>query len=302
MFKAQTEMRNPSSQYLDQMSILEMAVLINEEDGGVAEVIHQELDAIIALIETVVAQMKKGGRLFYIGAGTSGRLGVMDAAECVPTFNISPDLVQGVIAGGNQAFLKAVEGAEDSAELGKNSLIEKGLTANDVVIGITASGRTPYVIGALTYANEIGALTGSITNNKGSKISAIAKFPIEVVTGPEVLTGSTRLKAGTAQKLILNMISTITMVRLGKVYENLMVDVQATNLKLVERTKRIVMEATGCDYERAERVLVDSEYSIKLAIIRILSNVSLESAKELLNRSGGYVRKATQMDISGVEG
>lgn len=294
MNEMKTEKRNPASMALDTMSIGEIAELMNKEDASVTEAIRKQLPAIESLIEAVVESLKKGGRLFYMGAGTSGRLGVLDAAECVPTFGTSPEIVQGLIAGGERAFIHAVEGAEDSKELGREDLVNKNLTEKDIVIGIAASGQTPYVIGALNYANEIGAQTGSIANNPNSPISELARFPIEIITGPEVLTGSTRLKAGTAQKLVLNMISTIAMVKLGKVYENLMVDVQATNKKLIERSKQIIMEATDCSYDTAEEHFNRSNGSVKLAIIQILSGASLKEAEQLLEQKDGRVREAAE--------
>lgn len=292
MSALQTEKRNPNSFRLDQMSIKEIAKLMNKEDATVSKAIKKALPTIEVLVSAVIEQLKKGGRLFYIGAGTSGRLGVLDAAECVPTFNTSPELVQGIIAGGEKALTIAVEGAEDSEELARQDLINKELTDKDVVIGIAASGRTPYVIGGLQYANEIGAVTGTLSNNCSSKISEYATYPIEVVTGPEILTGSTRLKAGTAQKLVLNMISTITMIHLGKVYENLMVDVQATNIKLVDRSKRIIMEATGASYEEAEKAFEESNGSVKVSILKILTEVSTEKAEIALEKNGGRVQEA----------
>src|SRR5699024_8810164 len=235
--KNYTEQRNPNSMHLDEMSIEEIVQLMNKEDQGVPEAIHQAIPEITELIEAVIRTFKREGRLIYIGAGTSGRLGILDAVGCVPTFGTSPEKVVGLIAGGEQAIKDAVEGAEDSKELAIEELKKLRLTKNDMVVGIANSGRTPYVIGGLNYEKEIGAKTGSLSNNKNTKISEIADYPIEVITGPEVLTGSTRLKAGTAQKIVLNMITTISMVKIGKAYENLMVDVLATNEKLVEDRK-----------------------------------------------------------------
>ncbi|WP_225742882.1 N-acetylmuramic acid 6-phosphate etherase [Marinilactibacillus sp. Marseille-P9653] len=288
-----TENRNQKSMELDRLSIKEMTQLMNEEDATVPTVIQENLDAINQLIEAVFERMEKGGRLFYIGAGTSGRLGILDAAECVPTFGISPEWVQGIIAGGEKAVVEAVEGAEDSSELAEEDLKRVRLSEKDVVIGIAASGRTPYVKGALRYAHSVGAQTGSISNNADAAISELANFPVEVATGPEVLTGSTRLKAGTAQKLVLNMISTVTMVKLGKAYENLMVDVQATNEKLVDRSKRIIMEATECSFEEAEKYYQESG-SVKTAIVQILANTTVENANALLEKHNGRVRQSIQ--------
>jgi N-acetylmuramic acid 6-phosphate etherase len=292
MSKLTTETRNAQSMALDKMTVEEVIRLMNKEDATVPESIEKIIPSIVDLVDVVVEKLEKGGRLFYIGAGTSGRLGVLDAAECVPTFNTSPELVQGLIAGGEKALTIAVEGAEDSKELAINDLKARQLTAKDVVIGIAASGRTPYVIGGLDYAREVGAATGAISNNASAVISEYADFPIEVVTGPEVLTGSTRLKAGTAQKLVCNMISTATMVRLGKVYENLMVDVQATNIKLVDRSKRIIVEATGVTYEEAEKAFKQADGSVKLAITSLLTGSSVEEAKAAIDNSGGRVREA----------
>lgn len=292
MGKLRTEERHPATFSLDQMSIREIAERMNMEDGTVTEVIKGNLPAIEKLIEVVIHQLKAGGRLIYVGAGTSGRLGVLDAAECVPTFNTAPELIQGVIAGGERAITVAVEGAEDSAELGKEDLKKRNLSSKDMVIGIAASGTTPYAIGALEYAKKIGSKTGSISNNSSTPMSRVSEYPVELVTGPEILTGSTRLKAGTSQKLVLNMISTIAMVHLGKVYENLMVDVQATNTKLVDRSKRIIMEATGVSYEVAESAFEKANRSIKVAILHILTGTSIEDAEQKLNEHSGQVKEA----------
>lgn len=288
-----TEQRNPNSMHLDEMSVEEIAKLMNEEDRGVPEAIQRAIPEITELIEAVIRAFKNEGRLIYIGAGTSGRLGILDAVECVPTFGTSPEKVVGLIAGGEQAIKDAVEGAEDSKELAIEDLKKLRLTKNDIVVGIAASGRTPYVIGGLNYAKELGAKTGSLSNNENTKISEIADYPIEVITGPEVLAGSTRLKAGTAQKIVLNMITTISMVKIGKAYENLMVDVLATNEKLVDRAKRIIVEATGVDYEEAEKVF-DEAGSVKLAIVMILSGASKEDSKAALEETDGFVRASIQ--------
>ena len=288
-----TEQRNPNSMHLDEMSVEEIAKLMNEEDRGVPEAIQRAIPEITELIEAVIRAFKNEGRLIYIGAGTSGRLGILDAVECVPTFGTSPEKVVGLIAGGEQAIKDAVEGAEDSKELAIEDLKKLRLTKNDIVVGIAASGRTPYVIGGLNYAKELGAKTGSLSNNENTKISEIADYPIEVITGPEVLAGSTRLKAGTAQKIVLNLITTISMVKIGKAYENLMVDVLATNEKLVDRAKRIIVEATGVDYEEAEKVF-DEVGSVKLAIVMILSGASKEDSKAALEETDGFVRASIQ--------
>ena len=292
--KLTTEARNQASMNLDQLSIIETISLMNQEDEKVPQAIQAELPTIAKAIDLIVASLNKGGRLIYMGAGTSGRLGVLDAAECVPTFSVSPDLVVGLIAGGEEAMLQAVEGAEDSVELGQEDLRKLELTNKDTVVGIAASGRTPYVIGGLHYANEIGASTIALSCNKGAEISQYSQVAIEVSAGPEVLTGSTRLKAGTAQKLVLNMLSTVSMVQIGKVYQNLMVDVQPTNLKLEERSKRIIMQATDCDYEVASRVFIEANKNVKVAIIMVLTEKSRQDAEDLLTQSNGFIRTAIQ--------
>lgn len=287
-----TEKRNEDTLNLDKLSIIETVTKMNQEDEKVIAAIEKKKESIAAVIEQVVKALKNGGRLFYFGAGTSGRLGILDAAECVPTFSTDPELVQGIIAGGESAMTVAVEGAEDSTTLAEEDFRERGLTDKDIVIGISASGRTPYVIGGLKYAAEVGATTASISCNENAEISTFASFPIEVTAGPEILTGSTRLKSGTLQKLILNMISTISMVHLGKVYGNLMVDVKPTNEKLVERAKNIIVEATGCTKEEATHYFEDSDEQVKLAIIRILTKTSKEEGLALLEANDGFIRKA----------
>lgn len=287
-----TEKRNEDTLNLDKLSIIETVTKMNQEDEKVIAAIEKKKESIAAVIEQVVKSLKNDGRLFYFGAGTSGRLGILDAAECVPTFSTDPELVQGIIAGGESAMTVAVEGAEDSITLAEEDFRERGLTDKDIVIGISASGRTPYVIGGLKYAAEVGATTASISCNENAEISTFASFPIEVTAGPEILTGSTRLKSGTLQKLILNMISTISMVHLGKVYGNLMVDVKPTNEKLVERAKNIIVEATGCTKEEATHYFEDSDEQVKLAIIRILTKTSKEEGLALLEANDGFIRKA----------
>lgn len=287
-----TEKRNEDTLNLDKLSIIETVTKMNQEDEKVIAAIEKKKESIAAVIEQVVKSLKNSGRLFYFGAGTSGRLGILDAAECVPTFSTDPELVQGIIAGGESAMTVAVEGAEDSITLAEEDFRERGLTDKDIVIGISASGRTPYVIGGLKYAAEVGATTASISCNENAEISTFASFPIEVTAGPEILTGSTRLKSGTLQKLILNMISTISMVHLGKVYGNLMVDVKPTNEKLVERAKNIIVEATGCTKEEATHYFEDSDEQVKLAIIRILTKTSKEEGLALLEANDGFIRKA----------
>lgn len=286
-----TETRNPKTMHLDQMSIMDILQTMNEEDRKVPLAIEEALPQIECVVEQVIQAFQKKGRLIYMGAGTSGRLGVLDAAECVPTFGTDPEMVQGLIAGGMKAMTVAVEGAEDSVALGRNDLVAIGLTENDIVIGIAASGRTPYVIGGLNYANEVGATTATVACNLNAAISRHATYPIEVEVGPEVLTGSTRLKAGTAQKLVLNMLSTVAMIGIGKVYNNLMVDVRATNEKLVERAKRIIMQATDCSYEMAETTFVTADENVKLAIVMILTGEEKETAAQKLVTANGFVRQ-----------
>lgn len=287
-----TEKRNQATLNLDSLSVKEAVVLMNQEDQKAVKAVEEKLDQIVPLIEAVVKSLENGGRLFYFGAGTSGRLGILDAAECIPTFSVDAELVQGIIAGGESAMTVAVEGAEDSLTLAQQDFEERGLTAKDFVLGISASGRTPYVIGGLKYAKEVGATTGSLACNEQAEQSAYAEFSVEISPGPEVLTGSTRLKSGTVQKLVLNMISTISMVQLGKVFGNLMVDVKPTNEKLVERAKGIIMEATGATKEEASFYLEDSDLQVKLAIVRILTGKSKAEAELLLNETKGFVRKA----------
>ncbi|WP_188204467.1 N-acetylmuramic acid 6-phosphate etherase [Desemzia incerta] len=288
--KLTTETRNHQTMNLDELTTSEVVQLMNEEDKKVAYAVEKELPSISKVAEAIIESFKKGGRLIYMGAGTSGRLGVLDAAECVPTFSVDPTMVQGLIAGGMKAMTVAVEGAEDSATLGKEDLQNIELTANDVVLGIAASGRTPYVIGALTYANEIGATTASLSCNKDAEISRYATLPIEVEVGPEILTGSTRLKSGTAQKLVLNTLSTSSMIGIGKVYQNLMVDVKPSNEKLVERSKRIIMQATDCSYEQASQAFTSANQQVKTAIVMILTDSTKEEAEQKLVESQGFVR------------
>ncbi|RGW10779.1 N-acetylmuramic acid 6-phosphate etherase [Enterococcus asini] len=292
--KLLTEKRNPRSMALDQMSNLEIITLMNQEDYQVIETIKKNTESIDQVIEDVVAVFKNGGRLFYIGAGTSGRLGILDAVECVPTFSTNPEMVQGLIAGGVTALTEAVEGSEDSLSLAEADLRQVGLSEKDYVLGISASGRTPYVIGGLNYAKQVGAKTGALSCNSPAEISQYAEQRIELPVGPEVLTGSTRLKAGTAQKLVLNMISTISMIRLGKVFNNLMVDVKPTNKKLVERSKRIIMEATGVSAEVAEEYYHEADQNVKLAIMQILTGTDVATASKLLAEHQGNIREAIQ--------
>ena len=287
-----TETRNSRTMNLDIMTPLEIVTVMNEEDARVPEAIKPQLNNIAQCVTWAAQSIEAGGRLIYMGAGTSGRLGVLDAAECPPTFGVSPETVVGLIAGGERAFIKAVEGAEDSAELGRQDLVNIGLTSRDLVVGIAASGRTPYVLGGLEYAQNMGCHTVGISCNPGSAVGKAAELAIEVVPGPECLTGSTRLKAGTAQKLILNMISTATMVRCGKAFQNLMVDVVPTNEKLRVRAENIVMEATGVTRERAKEALLQSGDKVKTAILMILVGCGREEAEQKLEKTNGHIREA----------
>ena len=289
-----TESRNKETMGLDQMTPLEIVTVMNREDGKAVEAVEEVLPQIAQAIVWCTDSLKQKGRIIYIGAGTSGRLGVLDAVECPPTFGVSPDVVVGLMAGGTPAFVRAVEGAEDSQIMGEEDLKEIHLSPADIVIGLAASGRTPYVIYGLRYAKKIGCRTVAVSCNRDSEIGKEADLAIEPVPGPEVLTGSTRLKAGTVQKMVLNMISTGSMVGIGKVYQNLMVDVVQTNMKLITRAENIVMTATGCTREEARDSLEEAEGSVKLAITMILLQCSAKSAKTRLNRAGGYVRNAIQ--------
>ncbi|GEM02186.1 N-acetylmuramic acid 6-phosphate etherase [Halolactibacillus halophilus] len=289
--KLTTEKRNPRTMDLDALSYREILTIMNDEDQLVPQAIQSVIPAIERAIEIIVERFNRGGRLIYMGAGTSGRLGVLDAAECPPTFGTDPGMVIGLIAGGKEAFTEAIEGAEDSEVLGKEDLIHLNLTDNDVVVGLAASGRTPYVIGGLRYANDVGAHTIAISCNKGSAIGKEAKLPIEAEAGPEVLTGSTRLKAGTTQKLILNMLSTVSMIGMGKVYENLMVDVKRSNEKLERRALNIIKEATEVNDEVAEKALKESQGQVKVAITMILLNVNQSVAVKALSETNGHIRQ-----------
>lgn len=291
--KLTTEKRNERSMNLDTLSTEQVIRLMNEEDAVVPKAIEQIVPTIAKAVDAITARFKQNGRLIYIGAGTSGRLGVLDAVECVPTFGVPPEKVVGVIAGGDRAMYRAVEGAEDSPTLGQQDLTELALTKEDVVVGIAASGRTPYVIGALTYANEIGAETIALSCNQDAEISAFANIAIEVIVGAEVLTGSTRLKAGTAQKLVLNMLSTASMIGIGKVYNNLMVDVQPTNEKLRVRAVRIIQQATDCTEDQAQQAFEQSGEQVKIAIVMILFAQTKEQAEETLVQNQGFIRKTT---------
>ncbi|CNF72521.1 N-acetylmuramic acid 6-phosphate etherase [Yersinia intermedia] len=287
-----SESRNPATMELDKLSTLEMLTCFNDEDRKVPEAIRLVLPAIVQAVDLAAESLKQGGRLIYLGAGTSGRLGVLDASECPPTFGVPHGRVIGLIAGGPGALLKAVEGAEDDIVLGVRDLQDLKLTATDMVVGLAASGRTPYVIGALRYARQLGCPTAAISCNPDSPIAQEAQVAISPVVGPEALTGSTRMKSGTAQKLVLNMLSTGAMVKLGKVYQNLMVDVKATNVKLIDRACRIVVEATGASRAEAENALSQTEFEVKPAILMILKGVSAEQARQDLQQHNGYLRAA----------
>ncbi|MER5460386.1 N-acetylmuramic acid 6-phosphate etherase [Streptomyces sp. NPDC002668] len=289
-----TEAFRPELADIDQLPTLEIARIMNGEDETVPAAVAAQLPRIAAAIDDTAARMSRGGRLVYAGAGTAGRLGVLDASECPPTFNTDPAEVLGLIAGGPSAMVKAVEGAEDSKELAASDLDALKLTADDTVVGISASGRTPYAIGAVEHARSLGALTIGLSCNADSALGAAADHGIEVVVGPELLTGSTRLKAGTAQKLVLNMISTITMIRLGKTYGNLMVDVRASNEKLRARSRRIVALATGAPDEEIEAALAATDGEVKNAILTILGSVDGPTAARLLTESRGHLRAALQ--------
>lgn len=287
-----TETRNPHTMELDCMSELEIVTAMNQEDAKVPQAVSRCLPQIAQAAAFAVEAFRSGGRMFYLGAGTSGRLGVLDAAECPPTFGVPREMVVGLIAGGDQAFTTAIEGAEDSLTLAEEDLKAHDLSGRDFVVGIAASGRTPYVLGGLEYAKSLGCHTAAIACNAGSAVGRAAELAIEVDCGPEVLTGSTRLKSGTAQKLILNMISTASMVRMGKVYQNLMVDVVQTNEKLCVRAENIVMQATGVDRTEARRVIDEAGGSAKTAITMILAGCTAQQAAQRLEAAGGFVRAA----------
>lgn len=289
-----SESRNPNTMDLDTLSTLEMLTRFNTEDRLVPQAVAQELPAIAKAVDCITAAFQQGGRLIYMGAGTSGRLGILDASECPPTYGVPHGMVIGLIAGGEGAILKAVEGAEDSAELGQHDLQQLALTSRDVVVGIAASGRTPYVLGGLAYARATGCTTVAVSCNPDSKIAAAADIAISPLVGPEALTGSTRMKAGTAQKLVLNMLTTGAMVKLGKAYQNLMVDVKATNEKLVDRACRIVMEASGASRSEAEHLLAQTGNEVKPAILMHLTGLNAEQAITRLAQHQGYLRHALQ--------
>ncbi|NEG67108.1 N-acetylmuramic acid 6-phosphate etherase [Pantoea agglomerans] len=289
-----TEGRNPASQNIDELSTEAMLHVINDEDKKVALAVEAIVPQIAAAVDAICAAFQAGGRLIYCGAGTSGRLGILDASECPPTFGTPREQVIGLIAGGHTAILQAVENAEDNREQGAQDLKDIHFSRHDVLVGIAASGRTPYVLGALAYANELGATTVSLTCNPGSAMSQVAAITLTPVVGPEVVTGSSRMKAGTAQKLVLNMLTTGSMIRSGKVYGNLMVDVEATNQKLVQRQVNIVMQATDCDDATASAALTACGGHCKTAILMVLADLAADEAKALLSQHQGFIRQALQ--------
>ena len=289
-----TEQRNPNSMHVDSLSALEIVQLMNDEDKQVPLAIEKCLPQIAQAVECIVAAFQQGGRLVYIGAGTSGRLGVLDASECPPTFGVSPEMVKGIIAGGERALRHPIEGAEDSKAQAVVDLQTIQFSSKDVLVGIAASGRTPYVIGALEYVKSLGSVTVSIASNPNSAMANIVDIAIDTVVGPEVLTGSSRLKSGTAQKLVLNMLTTASMILMGKCYQNLMVDVQASNEKLKARAIRIVMQATDCDKALAEETLKLADQNAKLAIMMILSGLDRAQAEALLEKHQGKLQLALE--------
>jgi N-acetylmuramic acid 6-phosphate etherase len=284
-----TEQRNPASEGIDAKPAEEILHIINEEDRRVAGAVTPEIPRIAEAVEGIADRLAQGGRLFYIGAGTSGRLGVLDASECRPTFNVPDGTVQGIIAGGEAALVRATEASEDDPGAGARDLLARGFSSRDVLVGIAASGRTPYVLGAVRRARSLGALTIGISCTPDSLLSQEVDIPISPLTGPEVVTGSTRMKAGTATKLVLNMLSTGTMIRLGYVYGNLMVNVQPTNEKLVDRAQRIVMEAAGVPRDQAARLLEESQRSVRTAIVMARLGIGRETAERLLTAHGNRV-------------
>lgn len=292
--KIATEQRNPNTMHIDTLSTLDMIRLINQEDHRVAEAVAEVTDKIAEAVDVIAERLSKGGRLIYCGAGTSGRLGILDAVECPPTYSTDPEMVQALMAGGYPAIFKAVEGAEDSKELGVQDMKNINFGAGDVLVGIAASGRTPYVLGCMEYARELGAPTVSVTCCPGSVLDNFADIGIAPCPGPEVITGSTRMKSGTAQKMVLNMLSTGSMIKLGKVYGNLMVDVKPSNEKLIRRCVTIVVNATGCDDAAATAALEACGYRPKTAIIMVLCGVNAEEAVAMLEKAEGRVAKVLE--------
>ncbi len=291
---AKTEQRNPRSRGLDEKSALEIVRILNREDARVAHAVRGELPKIARAVDAIVKAFQSGGRLIYIGAGTSGRLAVLDAAECPPTFGTNPKMVHAIIAGGTKALTHAIEGAEDSAEQGARDLVRAKILRHDVVVGIAASGTTPYVLGALKHASKVGAVTVGVTSNSSSPLARQAQIAIVPDTGPEAIAGSTRLKAGTAQKMVLNLLSTASMVRVGRVYENWMVHVALTNQKLRRRGARILEEAAGLDASAAEHALRQAGHDLPAALVMTKASISLREAKSILAKTGGNVRKALE--------
>jgi N-acetylmuramic acid 6-phosphate etherase len=289
-----SEERNPRTMDIDLLPTEDVLRRINEEDKGVAFAVEKVIPEIADCVDRITVAFREGGRLIYMGAGTSGRIGVLDASECPPTFRVPPTMVVGLIAGGYDALLEAAEGAEDSRSLGAEALAEIGLAAKDVVVGIAASGRTPWVVGGLDYARKVGATAVALSCNPDSTIAAIADIAISPVVGPEALTGSTRMKAGTAMKLVLNMLTTASMIGIGKTYENLMVDLKASNEKLVARAARIVIQATGCTVDEARLALARTENDVKLAILVVKTGMSPADARSALERSDGFLRQAIE--------
>jgi N-acetylmuramic acid 6-phosphate etherase len=290
-----TETPNPASASIDLLPTAEILALINAEDQQVAPAVAQEIPRIAQAVDAIVHALLEGGRLFYLGAGTSGRLGVLDAAECPPTFDAPPHLVQGIIAGGEAALSRATEASEDRPEAGEADLRARGFTAQDVLVGLTASGRTPYVLGAVAFARSLGAVTIGVTCNQNAALSALVDIPIVPLVGPEIIAGSTRLKSGTAQKLVLNMLSTATMIRLGAVYRNLMVNVQLKNEKLRDRGRRIVAQAAGISPDQAAQVLAAAGNDVRAAIVMVKRGVTLDQARALLRAAGNRVGAALEL-------
>lgn len=292
--KIATEQQNPNTTHIDTLPTLEMVRLINQEDQKVALAVAQVAPEIARAIDVITRQLSQGGRLFYAGCGTSGRLGILDAVECPPTYSTDPELVQAIIAGGYPAIFRAVEGAEDDFDLGRRDLQERGFASQDVLVGLAASGRTPYVLGAMGYARELGAAVIAVTCCPGSEVDRMADIGIAPTPGPEVITGSTRMKSGTAQKMVLNMLSTGTMIKLGKVYGNLMVDVKPSNEKLIRRCVTIVREAVGCEEDQAVAALEACGYRPKVAIVMLLKKIDAEQARELLEQAQGRIARVVE--------
>ena len=297
--KLNTEQQNPKTMNIDLMSTEEIITVINQEDTLVPNVLARQVPNISEIVDKIVVAFKQGGRLIYVGAGTSGRLGIIDASECPPTYGTDPGMVVGIIAGGKVAMTEAIEGVEDDKQQGQTDMEEISLSAKDVVVGIAASGRTPYTIGALEYAKQLGAVTVSVVCSKDSEMEKVSDYTIAAVVGPEVITGSTRMKAGTAQKLILNMLTTASMIKMGKVYGNLMVDVQMTNEKLHNRAVNIVKMATGASDEEAKAAIKEQNYHTKAAILQIITGLKGIEAKNLLDKHDGYLREAISEHYKG---